>query len=95
VIYFKVELDQQEMSNVTYVIPEENILLIKPEQISDEYLGVIDDMWYSEMIKNLPRQILDSLETMTRGDFYRSLQLSEQQADQRKFTGNMNFLRLP
>lgn len=94
-IYFKVELDQQEMSNVTYVIPEENILLIKPEQISDEYLGVIDDMWYSEMIKNLPRQILDSLETMTRGDFYRSLQLSEQQADQRKFTGNMNFLRLP
>ena len=80
---------------MTYVIPEENILLIKPEQISDEYLGVIDDMWYSEMIKNLPRQILDSLETMTRGDFYRSLQLSEQQADQRKFTGNMNFLRLP
>ena len=93
-IYFKLQLQQQEMSNLTYVIPQENILLIKPSQISDEYFGIIEDMWYNEMIRNLPRQVIDSLDVLTPKDFTGFLQLSERQADQRQFAGNTNLLRL-
>lgn len=92
-IYFKLQLEEQEMSDLTYLVPEENLLLIKPAQTSDEYLGVIEDMWYSEMIKNLTRQILNSLDIMNPADFSRLLQQSDKQADQRRFAGNINLLR--
>jgi hypothetical protein len=92
VIYFKLRLEQQEMSNLTYQIPEQNMLLIQPVQTSDEYYGIIDDMWYSELMKSLPRQILDSLDVISPAEFSRFLQLSQKQADQRRFAGNINLL---
>jgi hypothetical protein len=94
VIYFKLELDQQEMSNLTYQIPEASFLLIKPAQNSDEYCGVIEENWYGEMIKNLSRQILNSLEVITGAEFTSFLQTSEKDADKRKYTGNSNLMRL-
>ncbi|HUQ67076.1 MAG TPA: hypothetical protein VM101_13025 [Flavitalea sp.] len=92
--YFKLELDEQEMSNLTYLIPEESMLLIKPAETSEVYYGVIEDGWYGEMIKNLPRQILNSLDVITIQEFTSFMQVSNNRADERRFTGNINLMQV-
>lgn len=91
-IYFNIQLDQQEMSNLAAQIPEENFLLIKPSFAADDYYGVIEEGWYGHMIKNLPRQLLNSLEVITAGTFKAFMQSSEKNADERQFAGNTALL---
>jgi hypothetical protein len=93
VIYFTIDLDDQEMSNLVYAIPQENMLLIKPEHTSNKYYGVIQEAWYGEMIKNLSRQLLNSLDVVDAKEFATFLEATGKFADQRQFTGNVNLLR--
>jgi hypothetical protein len=94
VIYFKVQLGEQEMSNLTYLLPKESFLLIKPEESSDQYYGLLEDSWYNEMIRNLPRQTLNSLEVISQGEMSTFMHETEKQAGQRRFAGNVNLFRL-
>ena len=81
------------MSNLTYQIPEENFLLIKPTEQSDEYYGVIQETWYGEMIKNLSRQVLHSLEVVDLAEIARLVESTDGKANQLRFAGNTNLLR--
>jgi hypothetical protein len=94
VIYFKVQLGEQEMSNLTYLLPKESFLLIKPEESSDQYYGLLEDSWYNEMIRNLPRQTLNSLEVISQGEMSMFMHETEKQAGQRRFAGDVNLFRL-
>jgi hypothetical protein len=94
VIYFKVQLDEQEMSNLTYLLPQESFLLIKPKESSEEYYGLIQDTWYNEMIRNLPRQTLNSLEVISQAVMSTFMHQTEKQAGERRFAGNVDLFKL-
>lgn len=87
-IYFKLQLDQQQMSDLTYIIPEKDLLLINRSQTSEEFYGVIQENWYNEMIKNLPRQTLDSLEVINFSEFHHYVNVTKEHAEQRRYVGN-------
>jgi hypothetical protein len=93
VIYFKIQLDEQGMSDLTYLLPQESFLLIKPQEASEEYYGLIQDTWYNEMIRNLPRQTLNSLEVISQGEMSTFMHQTEKQAGQRRFAGNVDLFK--
>ena len=45
-VYFKLQLDYQELSNLTYKIPEERYLFVSTTQDSEEYFGIVDNDYY-------------------------------------------------
>ena len=91
-VYFKLQLDHQELSNLTYKIPEECVLFIGNELPSEEFYGIIDDDYYQELVKYLPRQNLDSLEIVD-ASCEAFLPLNDARLPDRQFAGNLDLLR--
>lgn len=89
-ICFTLEMDIQEISNLTYKLPEEYILLIKPEPGSDQYFGVIQDDYYEVMLRNLPRESLHSLQEVEPSALLSFIPARDKHALKRQFYGNRN-----
>lgn len=79
----------QEVSDLTYQLPEEKILLIKPERSSDRFYGLISKDYYDELLRYLPRQCIYSLEIINKEDVMRFTPLKNKEA---QFYGNINLL---
>lgn len=91
-IYFKFEIELQEVSNLTYQLPEELILFIKVDPTSDWYYGIIRDDYYDELLKNLSRESINSLEIVSRAEVSQFIPGRDKGAHQRQFYGNMDLL---
>jgi hypothetical protein len=75
-IYFKIEIRLQDLSHFIHNVPEEVIMFIKIAPDSDCYFGIVRDDYYSEILKNMPRQSVDSIEIVNSaeiGNFCREM----------------------
>lgn len=88
-VYFTLEIGIQEVSDLSYQLPEEKILLIKPERSSDRFYGLISKDYYDELLKNLPRECIHSLEIINKAEVMRFTPHKNKEA---QFYGNINLL---
>jgi hypothetical protein len=73
-IYFKIEIRLEDLSHFIHNVPNDVIMFIKIERDSDTYFGIVREDYYSEILKHVPRQSIESIEIVSRaeiGDFYR------------------------
>jgi hypothetical protein len=63
---FKLEISTQDLSQLISHLPEDVILFIKIDPLSDEYYGIVRDDYYSEILKNAPRRSVDSIEPVNK-----------------------------
>ena len=63
---FKLEISTQDLSQLISHLPEDVILFIKIDPLSDEYYGIVRDDYYSEILKNVPRRSVDSIEMVSK-----------------------------
>lgn len=88
-VYFTLEIGMQEVSDLTYQLPEDKILLIKPERTSDRFYGLISKDYYDDLIRFLPRECIYSLEIITKAEVVRYTPHINKEA---QFYGNINLL---
>ena len=88
-VYFTLEIGMQEVSDLTYQLPEEKILLIKPEPTSDRFYGLISKDYYDDLIRHLPRECIYSLEIINREEV---MQFTPHTNKEAQFYGNINLL---
>jgi hypothetical protein len=70
-IYFKIEISIEDLSDLTYQMPQEVVLFIRVSPDMDQYFGVVRDDYYSEIIAKAPRRSVDSLDTVSKEEVMR------------------------
>jgi hypothetical protein len=65
-VYFKIEISIEDLSDLTYQLPKDVILLIRIAPALDDYFGIVRGDYYSEILKNVPRRSVDSIEMVSK-----------------------------
>jgi hypothetical protein len=90
-IYFKIEISFEDLSDLTYQLPQEVILFIRVTPDGDQYFGVVRNDYYSEIIAKAPRRSVDSLDTVSKEEVMRFYAGVANDPTER-FFGNMRLL---
>jgi hypothetical protein len=89
---FKLHISIQDFSDLISHLPEDVILFIKIDPLSDQYYGIVRDDYYTEILRNAPRQSVDSIERVNKAEIIQFNARVEHEPYERYY-GNRALLR--